>query len=217
MQLAANMAAMHSWTVAIASFEMQVVPYVTNALMASYLQMPVKTAPAHKLEQARAFVQRRFVFVSPNRADLETEHDIDWLIEKATAAVIREGVNMVLIDPFNEIEHKRRPEESQTEYIGRAIRKLKSFAMQYNVLVVVVVHPTKASSQMDSSELGLYNLADSSHWANKADIGVIVGRIGDPTVDTLTGIYVKKIRYQPDAGKIGSATVDFDKEARIFV
>ena len=217
MQLAANMAAMHSWTVAIASFEMQVVPYVSNALMSAYMQESVKTVPAQKLEKARAFVQRRFVFVSPNRADVDTEHDIDWLLDKCTAAVIREGVNMVLIDPFNEIEHRRRPEESQTEYIGRAIRKLKSFAMQYNVLVVVVVHPTKASSQMDSSELGLYNLADSSHWANKADIGVIVGRIGDPAVDTLTGIYVKKIRYQPDAGQIGQATVDFDREARIFV
>ena len=131
-------------------------------------------------------------------------------------AVIREGVKCVLIDPWNEIEHRKKADESQTEYIGRAIKKLKSFAMQYNVLVIVVVHPTKASSQMDSEELSLYSLADSSHWANKADLGVIVGRIGDPEYDTTTGIYIKKIRYQPDAGKIGYTVLNFDTRNRLF-
>jgi hypothetical protein len=59
-------------------------------------------------------------------------------------------------------------------------------------------------------------LADSSHWANKADIGVIIGRVGDPTIDLVTGIYVKKIRYQPDAGKIGEAFLTFDPVNRLF-
>jgi twinkle protein len=172
-------------------------------------------APSTRLS-ARQFVNQQFTFIAPNRADFETEHDIDWLIDKMQTAVVREGVKMVLIDPFNEIEHRKRSDESTTEYIGRAIRKLKSFAHEFNVLVCVVVHPTKASSQMDSEDLGLYNLADSSHWANKADIGIIVGRLGDPQIDTLTGIYVKKIRYQPDAGQLGMTTLNFDKSTRLF-
>jgi len=216
MQLAANMATMHKWNIAIASFEMKVNPYVTNAIMAAHLGVEFKTAHPNQKQRAWDFLNRHFVFVAPNYKDTDREHDIDWLIEKMTTAVIRDGVHMVLIDPWNEIEHRRVGDESQTEYIGRAIRKLKAFAMQYNVLVCVVVHPTKAASSMDSEDLGLYNLADSSHWANKADMGVIIGRMGDPEVDTLTGVYIKKIRYQPDAGSIGNATLDFNRVTRLF-
>jgi twinkle protein len=216
MQFAANMAANHGWGVALASYEMQIVPYVTDALMSAYLDNNVKYANASNREGARLFVQRCFTFIAPNRSRVDIEHDIDWLIDKMTAAVIRNGVKMVLIDPFNEIEHRKGKDETLTEYIGRAIRKLKSFAMHYQVLVCVVVHPTKGSSQTDSADLSLYSLADSSHWANKADIGVIVGRIGSHETDTLTGIYTKKIRYQPDAGKIGQAILNFNTGSRLF-
>ena len=43
-----------------------------------------------------------------------------------------------------------------------------------------------------------------------------VGRIGDPEYDTSTGIYIKKIRYQPDAGKIGYTVLNFDTRNRLF-
>jgi len=216
MQLVANLAKMHKWPIAVASFEMQISPYVTHAIMGAAIGGKFADASQALKEKATVFINKYFTFIAPNRADLETEHDIDWLLDKMQTAVIREGVKCVLIDPWNEIEHRKKADESQTEYIGRAIKKLKSFAMQYNVLVIVVVHPTKASSQMDSEELGLYNLADSSHWANKADLGVIVGRIGDPEYDTTTGIYIKKIRYQPDAGKIGYTVLNFDTRNRLF-
>ena len=216
LQFCANMAALHGWNIAIASFEMQIVPYVTNALMGGFLGKNVWNASPQEKAAAQDFLERKFTFISPNRADFTTDHDIDWLLDKMLTAVIREGVKMVLIDPWNEIEHKKKPDDSQTEYIGQAIRKLKSFAMQYDVLVCVVVHPTKGASHLDSAELGLYNLADSSHWANKSDVGIIIGRIGDPKHDVLTGIYIKKIRYQPDAGQVGDAVLTFDKENRLF-
>jgi len=216
MQFVTNMAKMHGFNIAVASFEMKVVPYVTDTIMATYLQSPIKFAAPHNKKRAWDFVEQKFTFIAPDRRDNETEYDIDWLLDRMQTAVIREGVRIVLIDPFNEIEHKKRPDESLTEYIGRAIRKLKAFAMQYNVLVCVVVHPTKGSSHLDSEELSLYSLADSSHWANKADLGVIVGRVGDPKIDVITGIYIKKIRYQPDAGTLGDAFLTFDKESRLF-
>lgn len=216
LQLAANMARIHKWNIAVASFEMQIVPYVTDTLLSCYHGAHIKYAAPQSLAKANEWLNQHFTFISPNRTAYDVDCDIDWLLDKMQVAVIREGVRMVLIDPFNEIEQVKRRDESQTEYIGRAIRKLKAFAIQYEVLVCVVVHPTKAASQLDSSELSLYNLADSSHWSNKADIGVIVGRVGDPKIDIITGLYVKKIRYQPDAGKLGDAFLTFDKASRLF-
>ena len=216
LQFSANMARLHGWGVAVASFEMKVVPYVTDTLMSTFLQGPIKFAASVNRKRAVDFVESKFTFVAPEKGDSETDHDIDWLIDRMQVAVIRNGCKMILIDPFNEIEQNKKRDETTTEYIGRAIRKLKGFAMQYNVLVCVVVHPTKGSNGLDSSELSLYSLADSSHWANKADIGAIVGRVGDPKVDVMTGIYIKKIRYQPDAGTIGEAFLTFDKSTRLF-
>jgi twinkle protein len=216
LQLGSMMAKLHGWGVAVASFEMKIVPYVTDVLMSTFLQGPIKFAAPVNRKRAEAFVENYFTFVAPEKGDTDTDHDIDWLIDRMQVAVIRNGCKMVLIDPFNEIEQTKKRDESTTEYIGRAIRKLKSFAMQYNVLVCVVVHPTKGSSGLDSADLSLYSLADSSHWANKADIGLIVGRVGDPKVDVMTGIYIKKIRYQPDAGTLGEVFLTFDKSTRLF-
>jgi len=215
-QFVTNLSRLHGWNVAVASFEMQIVPYVTDNIMSAYLQSPIKYAVERERLRAEAFMEKRFTFIAPNRSDGDTEADIDWLIDKMQVAVIRNGCRVALIDPFNEIEHRKRGDESTTEYIGRAIRKLKAFAMQYSVLVVVVVHPTKGSSQIDSADLSLYSLADSSHWANKADIGLIVGRVGDPRTDNITGLYIKKIRYQPDAGRLGDVYLTFDQSTRLF-
>jgi len=217
LQFAANMARLHGWGVAVASFEMKIVPYVTDTLMSTFLQSPIKFAAPPSRKRAYDFVEDKFTFVAPEKGDNDTEHDIDWLIDRMQVAVIRNGCKMILIDPFNEIEQSKKRDETTTEYIGRSIRKLKTFAMQYNVLVCVVAHPTKGSSHLESSELGLYNIADSSHFANKADIGIIIGRVGDPAVDLVTGVYTKKIRYQPDAGALGEAFLTFDKSTRLFV
>jgi len=32
----------------------------------------------------------------------------------------------------------------------------------------------------------------------------------------ITGVYIKKIRYQPDAGALGEAFLTFDKSTRLF-
>ena len=132
-------------------------------------------------------------------------------------AVIRHGMRVCIIDPWNEIDHKRERDESITEYVGRAIRKLKVFAKRYDVLVIVVAHPDKSARHRDAEAIGLADISDSAHWANKADIGITVGRIGDDPESTSTGIYIKKIRYQPEAGTLGEFVLQFDRERRIFV
>jgi len=126
-------------------------------------------------------------------------------------------MKVCIIDPWNEIDHKRQRDESLTEYTGRAIRKLKVFAKRYDCLVIVVAHPDKGARHRDAEAIGLSDISDSAHWANKADIGVTIGRIGEDGVSSSTGVYVKKIRYQPEAGKPGEFVLQYNQEARIFV
>lgn len=215
-QLASQLALWHGWNIGIASFEMRIKPYVTNQITNTFIRKRMAAATPDARLSPEAFLQRRFCFIAPDPEE-DIDHDLDWLIDRMTTAVIRHGMRVCIIDPWNEIDHRRNKDESVTEYVGRAIRKLKVFAKRYDVLVIVVAHPDKSARHRDADDIGLADISDSAHWANKADIGVTVGRIGEPDISTSTGIYIKKVRYQPDAGRLGEFLLQYDRDARIFV
>jgi len=216
-QLVANLAIRNQWVIGIASFEMRVKPYVTNSLSTVYLGYPRSEWTHNDRLRADAWLERQFVFIGPDPHEDDREHDINWLIECAEAAVIRHGMRVLLVDPWNEIDHGKRNGESTTDYTGRAIRALKRFAKSYGVLVIVVAHPSKSAIQKSPEAISLYDISDSAHFANKADIGVVIARLGNTEVDTLTACLVKKVRYQPETGRPGRVDLDFDRERKLFI
>lgn len=215
-QLCAQLAKNEGWVTAIASFEMRIRPFVTDSLAGVFLnRKPREMWTPKDRKWSDEWIEKHFVFIAPDPEE-DREHDISWLIECAEAAVIRHGARVLLVDPWNEIDHARRGTESITDYTGRAIRDLKSFARRYGVLVVLVVHPTKSSIHKSPEELSLYDASDSAHFANKADLGVVIARQGTNENDTTTGIFIRKVRYQPDMGQQGHIDVVFDKATRLF-
>lgn len=216
-QFATQLAMWHGWTVGIASFEMRIKPYVTGQIRNTFICRRLATGgtPDARLSP-EAFLERRFCFIAPDPEE-DIDHDLDWLLDRMATAVIRHGMRVCIIDPWNEIDHKRGRDETGTEYVGRAIRKLKVFAKRYDVLVIVVAHPDKSARNRDPEEIGLGDISDSAHWSNKADIGITIGRIGELGISTSTGVYITKIRYQPEGGTIGDAILQYDREKRIFV
>lgn len=216
-QLVAQVAKIHGWTTALASFEMRLKPFVTDHLGAVFMEMPRSQWTLDHYRQVDQFLEDHFCFIEPEPS-CDRNHDLDWLLEKAEAAVIRHGASIIVIDPWNEIEHSRNRDESMTDYVGRALRQIKDFGRRFDCLMIIVAHPTKgAAVNKEPEELTLYDISDSPHFQNKADIGVVIGRLGDnPAVDTLTGVYVKKIRYQPTIGIPGFIQINFDKDERMF-
>jgi len=128
--------------------------------------------------------------------------------------VLRDGVRMLVIDPWNEIEHARKRDETMTEYTGRAIRQLKRFARLYSVAVVVVVHPSKEVGRDGKSRRPtLYDIADSAHWFNKPDHGVIVDRPDANTSESV--IRIAKCRFE-ETGERGEVKMKFDRVTSRF-
>ena len=207
-QVAANLAALHGWKVAIASFEMRIRPFVTDTLAATYRDLGGR-------RNEDEWINDNFVFIAPEPGEDNEEFDIDWLIDRAITAVVRYGIRVLVIDPWNEIDHAQGKRESLTEYTGRAIRALKRFAREFEVLVIVVAHPTKSAINKAPEDVGLYDISDSAHFANKADFGVVVARIGEDA-DCVSKVVVKKIRYQPLTGRKGEVILNYNKDARIF-
>lgn len=209
-QMAANLARLHGWNIAIATFEMRR-NAVYKLLQAAYTGK--EQMSRQDWDEADRFINEKFTFIYNDSMKSEDETTIDWVLECAQDAVIRDGTNVLLIDPWNEMEHNRKNGESLTEYTGKAIKKLKRFAQTNNVLVIVVIHPTKDGGlKAAANELSMYDAADSAHWVNKADLGVMVHR---DYASEMTTIKVGKVRYR-QTGRRGDTAFSYIPELEIF-
>lgn len=161
--------------VCVASFETKPRPILFDGIAKALLGCANHEFDRHP-KRAEAYAQlERTVTIISNALDEELEFDLDTFLDTARIAVLRDGARIILVDPWNELEHKRNRDETLTEYIGRAIRKVKAFARRYNVAVWIVAHPTKpqkGTNQMPS----LYDVSDSANWSNKADYGLVYHR-----------------------------------------
>ncbi len=180
----------HHFPVCIASFETDVKPILIDGLRQSILHCDRNQLARADLREVDALIDNRLSIIS-QAVDEDMEMDIDRFLDLCRTAVRREGVKMIVLDPWNELEHKRRRDETETDYIGRAIRAIKRFAKQYDVAFWIVAHPTKP--QEGSRRVpGLYDISGSANWANKADYGLTYHR---PSFkENLAKIIVNKVR-----------------------
>jgi twinkle protein len=211
-QVAVLLAKKHKWPIAIFSGEKDVKPFLAHELMTAFLDKERKAWSFEEKKKAEAFVERYFQFIDYDDSK-DFEIDVKFLIDTAAAAVFRDGVKCLIIDPWNELEHNRPGAMSLTEYVGKAIKQLKRFAKQFGVCVIVVAHPTK----LDPGAIpGLYSISDSAHWANKPDLGIIV-HADDAEDPNSRKIMIPKVRLKRIAGNTGSAIMSFNETTGLFV
>ena len=173
---------------------------------------PTPRMTPKELSDAMAWVRDRFVFINAK----DHTPAIDWVLDRAKAAVIRQGVRHLIIDPYNEIEASRPTKLTETEFISQFISKCKRFAAHHDVTVWIIVHPTKIRAAPGESREPiptLYDLAGSAHWRNKADAGLVVYR---DYARNQTLVISKKIRFQPRCGEPGTVKMEFDGACRRF-
>ena len=194
---------------AIGSFETMVKPVLQRRLRACFYRCDEKLDPrVHSRGDADDVFAEKLRIISNLHVNDETELSIEGIIDLAIMAVLRDGIRLLIIDPWNEIEHKRGQDESETEYIGRAIRLLKRFAKDYSCAVWVVAHPRKPASDGQPRRPSLLDLAGSAHFANKADYGVIFHR-PDMSTDQVEAVVSKKRMGLP--GRMGKVMLAWNE------
>ena len=216
--LCLNLARLHGWTFAVASFENPPEEHIAS-LVRSHLGMPFHDGPTRRMTEAELaigmkWLGKHFHFI---RADDESP-TLDWLLEAAEAAVMRYGINGLVIDPYNELDHHRPVGMTETEYVSQMLGRLRRFAQLTDCHVFFVAHPAKPPmTTKDQSGPGLppptlFNISGSAHWTNKADLGIVVHRPwqDDGTQSLSTEIHLKKIRRQPVMGRPGMKTLLFN-------
>ncbi len=142
-------------------------------------------------ELAKLYLNDNFFFIRPDNE----VYTIENVLDKARQLILRYGVKIIVIDPYNRLEHEMEKGESETNYISKLLDKITTFCQTYNVHAFIVAHPTKIKKieQTQSYEIPtLYDISGSANWFNKADIGMTVYRneTGDTTV------YIQKVRFR---------------------
>ncbi len=161
--------------ICLASFETMPKPIMRDGLAKALLGCSDDEYHSHpEKPKALAHIEDMVTIIS-NAHDDDAEIDLEAYLELIRIAVVRDGAKIVILDPWNELEHKRNRDETETDYIGRAIRQLKRFARRFNVSLWVVAHPSKPQKG-SVGKPGLYDISGSANWANKADYGLIYHR-----------------------------------------
>lgn len=197
--------ALRKFPVCIASFETEVKPILRDGLRKALHGCATSDMNHIDFTETDEALSRRLRIIS-QAVDEDDEMDLDAFLEFCRVAVVRDGVKMIVLDPWNELEHKRRRDETETDYISRALRAIKRFAKQYDVAFWIIAHPTKPNERSNKVP-GLYDISGSANWANKADYGMTYHRANPEENDAL--IIVNKVRMGLP-GKKGKARVMFD-------
>ena len=215
--LLVKLAESHGWKFVIASFEKQPYEHVAD-LAQKRLRMPFFEGPTARmgegdLGRAMDWVQDHFYWMQAN----DEAQDFDWIMETGRAAVLRYGINGLVIDPYNQIDHTRQAHQSETDYVSQILTQAQRFARHTDCHVIIVAHPTKPEARFTTTEKHppaptLYAISGGAHWNNKADIGTVVHRTWneDGTRSNAAEIHIKKVRHRI-LGKPGIRTLNYSE------
>ena len=174
----------------VAAFETEVKPILQNDLACAMIGCAKHELTRHAdYRNAMACMEDRLHLIT-QLVDEDDEMDFDRFLELCETAV-RRGAKMIVLDPWNEVEHKRRRDENETDYTGRMLRAARRFAKMHDVAFWIVAHPSKPQHG-SKQRPGLYDISGSANWANKPDYGVTYHR-PDPSKNFAT-ITVTKVR-----------------------
>lgn len=209
-ELCFNLAREEGLGVAFASFEQMPQREHRRNLRTLFTGKWVKDSNFEEIAEADQFINEKFSFIVPDEDDSPT---IAWVLERAKAAVVQHFAKVIVIDPWNEMDHQRPDDVSLTEYVGESIKALKRFARNYNVVLIVVAHPAKMRRDKDGNfpVPNLYDISDSANWANKADAGLVIHRGSEGA----SMVRLAKSRYG-DIGVVGDWSATFDTQTLRF-
>lgn len=138
-----------------------------------------------------------YEYISENYFWILNEDDlgIEKILENAKFLVKSKGIKILVIDPYNKIDHQFNNKISETQYISKFLDKLIMFGKLNNILIFLVAHPRK---MLKGDIPSLYDISGSANFYNKTDYGLTVHRVFDEN-NLMTNeieIHFQKIKFK---------------------
>jgi twinkle protein len=135
-------------------------------------------------------VNDNFYFIDMER------YTLDAVLRKGAELVKRKGIKCLVIDPYNKCRDLSGHESGDVNvYTLEYLTKIEIFAKKYDVLVIIVAHPTKMYKDKDGKleEPTMYNIKGGGEWYDASYHGLLVHR--DYEAKTVK-VKVLKVKFQ---------------------
>lgn len=147
----------------------------------------------YDFDMAAEYIRENFFYILH-----ENDFTAESIIQTARMMVKTHGIKILVIDPYNKIEHKYT--DTETQYISRFLDMLTSFAKINDVLIFLVAHPRKMQKNASGKyEVpSLYDISGSANFYNKTDYGMCVHRAvnDDNIMQNQLTVYWQKIKFK---------------------
>ena len=180
---------------------------------------PVRNSNRDAIEDARAWWMERASWIQDDRDNTASSV---LAVARARAA---KGANLLVIDPYNNMTPDQR-HDRQDLYIQDLLRKVKRFARETNMAVVIVAHPKSVPLVAGTDSVFRVptagDISGGQEWWNHADVIATVWRnqsgerpdmFGDPKQVELV---VQKVRDVGRVGRLGRVRFYFDEAKRRY-
>jgi twinkle protein len=208
--LAVNLAHLHGWHVGFYTPENFPIKLHVAKIAEKFTGKPFNPGRNERMSKAEFsesmdWIDGKFKWIMPEAPSL-TE-----IMNKARALVARDGIRMLVIDPWNEVEHDRPLAMSETEYISLSLSMLRKFARKHEVAIFVIAHPKLMAKDKDGvyPVPNPYDINGSANWRNKADNCITIWR-NLKEESAFVEVHVQKIKFKI-VGKLGKVDFRYDR------
>lgn len=169
---------------------------------------PTEPMTEEEVTDGMEWIDTRFGFFKVESPSLDS-----ILADVADFTVVgRESMhNGVVIDPWNQIDHLRPSNMTETEYISQSLSRIISFVREYEFHLWMVAHPRIMQRDREGNRAvpTPYDVSGSAHWFNKADNCITIHR-DIIAQNQRVEVHVQKIRFK-HIGRVGLVDLRYDK------
>jgi twinkle protein len=214
------LARVHGWKSAVFSpenpqYEMWVIRLLEIAKKRTFFGFD--GIPANEIREAVTALAQYFYLIQPSE-----NFTLDVVLATAKTLLRRFGINVLVIDPWNNLEVQLQRGESETSYTARVLVKLRMFARQTGIHIILIAHPRKMSKDINGEyEVPTaYDISGSAHFYNVADNILSVyremPREGSDPSDCKTTVYVQKVKTKY-TGELGSVKFNYLRKTQSYI
>ena len=177
-----------------------------SKLVAKYTNKPLEELTQDEIDVAIDYICKNFYFINYDK--VKGFNDIENVVETTISTL---HFDILVIDSFNKVEYDKPAHITDTDFIGKILNKLCEMAIKYNVMVILVAHPTKMewnSGDKAAKCPTAYNINGSANYFNMSDYVLGVHRDRNVEDETVT-IRVDKVRFS-HYGTQGKCLLKFD-------
>jgi replicative DNA helicase len=215
--MAVDLADRLGWKIAIYSPEYHLFSYHVARLMENSSGFSMKERSQYRMtinvfNSALELINNQFFFIKPVK-----KPTVSHILSIASIIQEREGLDVLVIDPWNMLDHSRDRRIKDNEYYANTLSDIRDFSRKNKIASFLIAHPKKLEKKSDGNYAvaRAYDICGSSEFNNNPDFVLSVWRNIINTNNPVE-IYVHKAR-QNNLGQPGRAKIWFQTETSSYI